>query len=130
MARPAAEISLSRLTRSLSAACLSPPLYLCSRSFPQLRYNRDFFSNKFRRASLLPLSRRSSLESAAPKKIGLIGLGLMGRPMGMNLLKAGHPLTVWNRTASRAEELLAAGAKLAKSPQEVAAASELLPPTL
>src|SRR3977135_361739 len=126
MARPAAEISLSRLTRSLSAACLSPPLYLCSRSFPQLRYNRDSVSNKFRRASRLPLSRRSSLESAAPKKIGLIGLGLLGRPMGMNLLKPAHSPPIWNRTASRAEDLVAAGAKLAKSPQEVAAASDFL----
>jgi 3-hydroxyisobutyrate dehydrogenase-like beta-hydroxyacid dehydrogenase len=44
----------------------------------------------------------------------------------MNLLKAGHSLTVWNRTASRANELVAAGAKLAKSPQEAAAASEFL----
>jgi 3-hydroxyisobutyrate dehydrogenase-like beta-hydroxyacid dehydrogenase len=60
------------------------------------------------------------------QKIGLIGLGLMGRPMGMNLLKAGHALTVWNRTASRAEELVAAGATLAKSPREVAIASDVL----
>ena len=67
------------------------------------------------------------MESAAtPQKIGLIGLGLMGRPMGMNLLKAGHALTVWNRTASRADELVAAGAKRAKSPEEVAAASDFL----
>jgi 3-hydroxyisobutyrate dehydrogenase-like beta-hydroxyacid dehydrogenase len=58
--------------------------------------------------------------------IGLIGLGLMGRPMGMNLIKAGYALTVWNRTASRADELVAAGAKLAKSPQEVAAACDFL----
>jgi len=62
----------------------------------------------------------------ATKQIGLIGLGLMGRPMGMNLLKAGYALTVWNRTASRAGELVAAGAKLAKSPQDVAAASDFL----
>jgi 2-hydroxy-3-oxopropionate reductase len=58
--------------------------------------------------------------------VGLIGLGLMGRPMGMNLLKAGYALTVWNRTASRADELVAAGARLAKTPREVAAASDLL----
>ena len=45
--------------------------------------------------------------------IGWIGLGLMGRPMGMNLLKAGYTLTVWNRSASRADELVGAGAKLA-----------------
>jgi 3-hydroxyisobutyrate dehydrogenase-like beta-hydroxyacid dehydrogenase len=59
-------------------------------------------------------------------KIGLIGLGLMGRPMGLNLLKAGHSLTVWNRTASRADELVAAGATLANTPKEVAAASDVL----
>jgi len=58
--------------------------------------------------------------------ISLIGLGLMGRPMGMNLLKAGYALAVWNRTASRAEELVAAGAKLAKSPQEAAASADFL----
>jgi 3-hydroxyisobutyrate dehydrogenase-like beta-hydroxyacid dehydrogenase len=50
----------------------------------------------------------------------------MGRPMGMNLLKAGHTLTVWNRTASRAQELVAAGARLAKTPREAAAEAEIL----
>jgi 2-hydroxy-3-oxopropionate reductase len=60
------------------------------------------------------------------QKIGLIGLGLMGRPMGLNLLKAGHTLTVWNRTASRAESLVAAGAKLAESSREVASSSDVL----
>jgi 3-hydroxyisobutyrate dehydrogenase-like beta-hydroxyacid dehydrogenase len=59
-------------------------------------------------------------------KIGLMGLGLMGRPMGMNLLKAGYPLTVWNRTASRADELVAAGAKLAASPHELAADADFI----
>jgi 3-hydroxyisobutyrate dehydrogenase-like beta-hydroxyacid dehydrogenase len=62
----------------------------------------------------------------SPKKIGFIGLGLMGRPMSLNLLKAGHSVTVWNRTASRASEVVAAGATLAKTPREVAAASEIL----
>ena len=60
------------------------------------------------------------------RKIGFIGLGLMGRPMAANLLKAGHSLTVWNRTAARAQELVAAGAKLASTPREVAAASDIL----
>jgi 3-hydroxyisobutyrate dehydrogenase len=58
--------------------------------------------------------------------IGFMGLGLMGNPMGMNLLKAGYPLTVWNRTASRADELVAAGAKLAASPRELAASSDFV----
>lgn len=66
------------------------------------------------------------MESVSKAKIGLIGLGLMGRPMGMNLLKAGHRLTVWNRTASRADELVAAGATLAKTPREAAADADVL----
>jgi 3-hydroxyisobutyrate dehydrogenase-like beta-hydroxyacid dehydrogenase len=66
------------------------------------------------------------METPSKARIGLIGLGLMGRPMGMNLLKAGHPLTVWNRTASRADELVAAGATLAKSPKEAAAGADVL----
>jgi 3-hydroxyisobutyrate dehydrogenase-like beta-hydroxyacid dehydrogenase len=50
----------------------------------------------------------------------------MGCPMGMNLLKAGHKLTVWNRTASRAQELVLAGARLATTPREAAAEAEIL----
>ena len=50
----------------------------------------------------------------------------MGRPMGHNLLKAGFPLTVWNRTASRADSLVAAGAKLAATPREAASAADVL----
>ena len=76
------------------------------------------------RQRLKPAIVEEVLLNSPAKHIGLIGLGLMGRPMGMNLIKAGYALTVWNRTASRADELVAAGAKLAKSPQEVAAASD------
>ena len=64
--------------------------------------------------------------TSTPRKIGVIGLGLMGRPMADNLLKAGHSLTIWNRTAARAQDLVTAGAKLAHNPREVAAASEIL----
>lgn len=67
------------------------------------------------------------MHSVGPQtKVGLIGVGLMGKPMGMNLLKANFPLTVWNRTASRANELVAAGAKFAQSPRELAANSEFV----
>jgi 3-hydroxyisobutyrate dehydrogenase-like beta-hydroxyacid dehydrogenase len=59
-------------------------------------------------------------------RVSFIGLGLMGRPMGHNLLKAGFPLVVWNRTASRADSLVAAGARLAASPKEAAAAADIL----
>jgi len=58
--------------------------------------------------------------------VGFIGLGLMGRPMAANLLKAGFPLTVWNRTASRIELLVNQGAKAAATPREAAAAADVL----
>jgi 3-hydroxyisobutyrate dehydrogenase len=60
------------------------------------------------------------------KKIGFIGLGIMGRAMSMNLLKAGFPLTVWNRTSSKMTNLVNAGAKKAVSPKEVAENSDLI----
>jgi 3-hydroxyisobutyrate dehydrogenase len=58
--------------------------------------------------------------------IGFIGLGIMGRPMAGHLLRAGHPVTVYNRTRARADELAAAGARVAASPAEAAAASEVV----
>ncbi|MDE3170825.1 MAG: NAD(P)-dependent oxidoreductase [Acidobacteriota bacterium] len=58
--------------------------------------------------------------------VGLIGLGLMGKPMGHNWLRAGFPLTVWNRTKSRADDLVRAGARLAATPREVAVQSEVV----
>ena len=44
------------------------------------------------------------------ERIAFIGLGIMGSPMARRLLAAGYPVTVWNRTASRAEPLQAEGA--------------------
>jgi len=58
--------------------------------------------------------------------VGLIGLGLMGKPMGKNLLKAGFPLVVWNRSAARADELVSEGAKRCANPREVAALADML----
>src|ERR1700722_7371068 len=58
--------------------------------------------------------------------VALLGLGLMGRPMSANLLKAGHELTVWNRTASRGDSLVEQGAKRAATPREAAAAAEIV----
>jgi 3-hydroxyisobutyrate dehydrogenase-like beta-hydroxyacid dehydrogenase len=65
-------------------------------------------------------------EDRVKPSVGLIGLGLMGRPIGANLLKKGFSLTVWNRTAGRAQELAAQGAVVASTPQEAAAASDVL----
>ena len=55
-----------------------------------------------------------------PESIGFIGLGIMGQPMAQNLLKAGHRLTVYNRTPGKAKPLEEAGARVATSPAEAA----------
>jgi 3-hydroxyisobutyrate dehydrogenase-like beta-hydroxyacid dehydrogenase len=51
-------------------------------------------------------------------KLGFIGLGQMGAGMAANLLKAGHPLSVYNRSQGKADALLAQGARLAATPAE------------
>jgi 3-hydroxyisobutyrate dehydrogenase-like beta-hydroxyacid dehydrogenase len=58
--------------------------------------------------------------------VSVIGLGPMGQAMVQTLLRVGHPVTVWNRTPSRAADVVAAGAKLADSPADAVAASELV----
>src|SRR5208282_2837911 len=58
--------------------------------------------------------------------VGFIGLGLMGKPMAQNLLRAGFPLVVWNRTKAKADDLIRGGAKLAANPREAAAQSDVL----
>src|SRR4051812_8821701 len=54
-------------------------------------------------------------------KIGWIGAGRMGTPMIERLLKAGHDVTIWNRTRAKAEPLAAKGGKLVDKPAELAA---------
>jgi len=61
-----------------------------------------------------------------PEQIGFIGLGIMGHGMAHNLLKAGFSLTVWNRTASKAESLVEAGASAGQNPADVAANSDII----
>ena len=53
-------------------------------------------------------------------KVGYIGLGLMGKSMARNILKAGFPLTVHNRSREAVEELVDEGAQAAASPAEIA----------
>lgn len=47
--------------------------------------------------------------------VGFIGMGIMGQPMALNLVRAGMPLVVWNRTPERCEPLRMAGAEVADS---------------
>jgi 3-hydroxyisobutyrate dehydrogenase len=62
----------------------------------------------------------------AMQRIGFIGLGIMGRPMATNLLRAGLPLVVWNRSPRPAAELAALGAVVCESPAAVFARSEVV----
>ena len=59
-------------------------------------------------------------------KIGFIGLGIMGRPMALNLLKGGHQVSVWARRAESMSPLLDAGATGVGGPTEAAQGNELV----
>ena len=59
-------------------------------------------------------------------RIGFIGLGIMGKPMARNLMKAGFPVTVHNRSQAKVEELVKEGASRAASPREVASATDIV----
>ncbi|HZP02985.1 MAG TPA: NAD(P)-dependent oxidoreductase [Terriglobia bacterium] len=58
------------------------------------------------------------------QSVGFIGLGIMGQPMALNLVKAGFKVTAYNRTPGKAEALKAAGAAVAASPAEAARAAD------
>ena len=58
--------------------------------------------------------------------IGFIGLEIMGRPMALNLLHAGYPLVVHNRTRQKEQEIASQGAVSAASPREVTERSEIV----
>lgn len=60
------------------------------------------------------------------KSVGFIGLGAMGEPMALNLVRAGTPLLVWNRSRSKCDILRNAGASVARDPAEVFARCEFV----
>ncbi len=60
------------------------------------------------------------------ERVGLIGLGIMGAPMARNLLRAGFPLTVWNRTRAKADALATEGAAVAATPRALAERSDVV----
>ncbi len=61
-----------------------------------------------------------------PDTIGFIGLGLMGRPMAKNLLKAGHTVTVYDIMPTGMDEVVAAGAEKGASPKDVASRTDII----
>jgi prephenate dehydrogenase len=57
-------------------------------------------------------------------RIGFIGLGTMGEPIANNLRRAGHDVTVWNRTPARADHIVSRGGKRAATPRECASGKD------
>src|SRR5439155_23311016 len=66
------------------------------------------------------------MERRQRMKVGFIGLGNMGSAIARSLIKAGHDLTVYNRTQSRAEPFASLGARIAGTPAEDAVDEEVL----
>ncbi len=60
------------------------------------------------------------------ERVGFVGLGIMGQGMARNLLKAGYNVRVWNRTSSRMDPLIEAGAAAGASPADVAANCDII----
>ena len=60
------------------------------------------------------------------EKLGYLGLGMMGLPMSRRLIKAGHDVTVWNRSSAKAAALVEAGAKAAACPREAASTAGVI----
>ncbi|XP_076467824.1 cytokine-like nuclear factor N-PAC [Babylonia areolata] len=71
--------------------------------------NADLVRNKLQSRAVIP----------TPLRIGFLGLGIMGQGMVMNLLRSGHEVTVWNRTASKTREFSKAGAFRGNNPADV-----------
>jgi 3-hydroxyisobutyrate dehydrogenase len=65
-------------------------------------------------------------EGKNAEKLGYLGLGMMGLPMSQRLVKAGHDVTVWNRSAGKSAALVEAGAKAASQPRNVADAASII----
>src|SRR5258706_9815069 len=61
-----------------------------------------------------------------PRTVGFIGLGIMGFSMAKRLIEAGHKVTVYNRTGSKGDALVALGAKKAATPKDAAKGNEIV----
>jgi len=75
---------------------------------------------------LVVLQTNDSGAQMAKKRVAVIGLGIMGHGMALNFLKAGHEVTLWNRTPSRGHSLETKGATLAASPRAAAQRAEVV----
>ncbi|XP_050381484.1 glyoxylate/succinic semialdehyde reductase 2, chloroplastic [Argentina anserina] len=113
-------LSLTAMAMS-SSFCPHIPNYLRSKPICS-------FSTKPLSLSVKAFSSQSSNASSTdelPARVGFLGLGIMGSPMALNLIKSGCDVTVWNRTKSKCDPLISLGAKYKPSPAEVAASCDV-----
>ncbi|KAJ4768306.1 glyoxylate reductase 2 [Rhynchospora pubera] len=83
-----------------------------------------------RHPSLLPVYSQLSTDTASKGKefegrVGFLGIGIMGCPMALNLIKAGYDVTIWNRTKSKCDNLINLGAKYEPTPEQVASSCDV-----
>src|SRR5213594_4509134 len=98
----------------MAPRCAEPTsaAYFSSTPVTGARYRR---AGEIRSAGRLGASgRHHSWGSKAKMKLGYIGIGLMGRPMTLRLLAAGHEVTVWNRSRDKLAAVVEKGAKAAE----------------
>src|SRR5438445_13767436 len=81
--------------------------------------HRDYVSSN---SPDLLRSRARSRSRSTPMQVAFLGLGIMGQAMATNLVRAGHEVTVWNRTPGKVVE----GARVAASPAEAAHGVEVV----
>mmetsp|Transcript_57655 Transcript_57655/g.151731 ORF Transcript_57655/g.151731 Transcript_57655/m.151731 type:complete len:356 (+) Transcript_57655:2-1069(+) len=75
--------------------------------------------SKIGRPAPAPIRMSGGSNTPEKPKVGFLGMGIMGVPMALNLIKAGFTVTVWNRSADKCKPCVQAGAKLGKTPAEV-----------
>ncbi|KAJ7533198.1 hypothetical protein O6H91_13G037200 [Diphasiastrum complanatum] len=110
---------------------LLPPLLHVRHHHPEVLVHHCFLP--LRSFPRLPLHRRAhgtrgssdAVKNEKVLSIGFLGLGIMGTAMARNLIKSGHDVMVWNRTANKCEVLVSEGAKLGSSPEQVAGSCDI-----
>lgn len=73
-----------------------------------------------------PMAEGSKTDPQGVERLGYLGLGLMGTPMSRRLLKAGHQITVWNRSEGKMAALVEAGARRAATPRDLMDSSDIV----
>ncbi|XP_039115554.1 glyoxylate/succinic semialdehyde reductase 2, chloroplastic [Dioscorea cayenensis subsp. rotundata] len=110
----------------MAMACISTFSSSPSFAFLRSRHRPSSFLNPIAHFSISSqLSDATTEGGSFSGRVGFLGLGIMGTPMALNLIKAGCDVTVWNRTKSKCDHLINQGAKYQASPADVASSCDV-----